>query len=138
VSANSFYTLAIKADGSLWGWERTARSAQDPANSGTREPQPHRHLSRVAAGSTHGLGLKADGTLWAWGSCDHGQLGNGCDGGVLGPVLVGGDFASMSAGDQYSLGIKRDATLWAWGSNQDGRLGIGLDGGIFPMPVLVR
>lgn len=94
--------------------------------------------SRVAAGSLHTLALKADGTLWAWGSCESGQLGNGCDGGIEGPTFVGGDFTAMAGGDSHSVGIKRDGTLWTWGSNAEGQLGIGADGGLFPLPVLVR
>jgi alpha-tubulin suppressor-like RCC1 family protein len=81
------HTMALKADGSLWGWGYGAGGCIGDGTVATM--QSHRKTSpvqvsgasrdwtAVAAGHRSTVALKADGSLWAWGSNQEGQLGIG-------------------------------------------------------------
>jgi alpha-tubulin suppressor-like RCC1 family protein len=131
VSANSYYTMAIRTDGSLyaWGWNQYGQLGD-----GTNTDQPLPVLVgmdadwvSVSAGYGHALAVKADGSLWAWGSNDSGQLGLGNTQNQNVPTKVDAadDWAAVAAGGSYSLAIKKDGSLWAWGKNDLGQLGLG-------------
>lgn len=75
------YTMAIKTDGTLWGWgynalgelgDGTNIKRTVPVKIGTATD-----WSQVAAGYYFTLAKKTDGTLWAWGDNWNGQLGSG-------------------------------------------------------------
>jgi len=81
VSGGENFSLAIKADGTLWAWGynnrgqlgiSTTTNADTPTQIGTDD-----NWISIAAGIRHSLAIKADGTLWAWGYNYFGQLGNG-------------------------------------------------------------
>ncbi|HYO58720.1 chromosome condensation regulator RCC1 [Archangium sp.] len=85
VSANSNFSLALKADGTLWGFGQNFNGQLGNGQSG-KEHQAHpladtavvglAELRDVAAGSTFGLGLRRDGQLFGWGWNSNGSLGN--------------------------------------------------------------
>lgn len=79
VTAGYGSTLALKADGTLWGW-----GFNDNWQLGVTSPgmtmlpaQVGTDFVEVVAGPFHSAGLKRDGSLWTWGSNDLGQLGDG-------------------------------------------------------------
>ncbi len=121
ISTGSNYSLAIRADGTLWAWglnffgrlgDGTTFSKSSPVRIGTES-----NWKTVSTGNYHSLAVKADGTLWAWGENEHGQLGDGTTIDKISPVRIGtgNNWKTISAGDGYSLAIKTDGTLWAWG-----------------------
>ena len=131
LSTGSYHSLAIKADGTLWGWGRnnegqlgngTNTASNKPVKAGTSS-----NWAKVATGSVYSLAIKNDGTLWAWGGNDWGQLGTGDYSSRNFPVQIGtaNNWAKIEAGNLHSLAIKTDGTLWAWGVNFDGQLGDG-------------
>jgi alpha-tubulin suppressor-like RCC1 family protein len=79
VAAGPAATLAIAADGTLWGWgANTAGQLGD--GTVVQRPGPARlgtdtNWKTVTAGAAHTLAMKRDGTLWAWGWNAFGQLG---------------------------------------------------------------
>jgi alpha-tubulin suppressor-like RCC1 family protein len=122
------HTLAIKADGSLWGWGLNdtyqlglgvAGNKNTPQRIGTAND-----WVAVAASSFHNLALKSDGTLWAWGQNNVGQLGDNTSVNRTVPTQIGtaNDWSKIAAGGEISMAIKTDGTLWVWGN---GVLGFG-------------
>jgi alpha-tubulin suppressor-like RCC1 family protein len=132
------YTMALKADGTLWAWggslcaEMGTADTNQPARVGSDT-----NWIRVACGPTHTIALKEDGSLWAWGSNLSGQLGIGTWPGTSQPVRVGADadWQAVACGGYpdeiwlcfpgHTVALKTDGSLWAWGDDFYGQLGIG-------------
>lgn len=127
--ARSNHTLALKTDGTLWGWGLNENGVIGDGTSTNRLTpiQIGSDLWKdVSAGNFHSLGIKMDGTLWQWGS--YGYI----EGGFLipnssVPVQVGTDtdWKIVSAGYCSSHAVKEDNSLWGWGYNGGGWLGDG-------------
>ena len=155
ISAGSYHTAAIKANGTLWAWGigggqlgiGTGGDSYIPKQVGTAEQKTEGwKWQYVSAGLYHTVAIKTDGTIWAWGANSYGQLGDGTSGSANIPVQVKADAATpftgviaVSAGRHHTVAIKKDGTLWAWGDNEYyGQLGIGVsDDNPHPYPVFV-
>ena len=81
VSCGGSHTLAIKTDGTLWGWgynnygqlgDNTLNSRSSPVQTITFAT----NWKQVACGYHHAAAIKTDGTLWVWGRNSYGQLGD--------------------------------------------------------------
>ncbi len=130
ISGGMNFSLAIKADGTLWAWgtngfaqlgDGTTVNKELPEQIGTGT-----NWVSVAAGDNFSLGIKSDGTLWAWGLNNHGQLGLGDTVTRLVPTKVGSaQWVSIDAGSAHSVGLLSDGTLQAWGYGAYGQLGSG-------------
>jgi alpha-tubulin suppressor-like RCC1 family protein len=74
------FALALKSDGTVWGWGHNANSQLGDGTTTRRlTPVQVRGLSgitHIAAGCQHALARKSDATLWGWGSNAQGQLGS--------------------------------------------------------------
>lgn len=122
------HTLAIKGDGSLWGWGLNDTYQLGLGVTGNKNT-PQRigtanNWVAVAASNFHSLALKSDGTLWAWGENSGGQLGINSTTSATVPTQVGTatNWAKIAVGQGISMAIKTDGTLWVWGN---GVLGFG-------------
>ncbi len=130
-SAGTFFSLGVRANGTLWSWGQGV-NGQLGSNNILNRPSPALVVGgftdwiSASAGSQHSLGLRANGTLWAWGSNFY-RLGDGIPtADRSSPVsVVGGftDWVSASAGNNHSLGVRANGTLWAWGQGVNGPLG---------------
>jgi alpha-tubulin suppressor-like RCC1 family protein len=132
-SPGSAFSLALKADGTVWAWGENG-DGQLGINSTTDRNAPIQiptltNIVAIAAGRLHALALESDGTLWAWGDDQYGQLGNDTaktDQRV--PVQVAGlaglQVAQIVAGSVSSFALAANGELWGWGYNTDFRLGI--------------
>lgn len=111
VVANEHHsTLALKTDGTLWGWGYNKFSTGGILGVGDAD----NHSSPVQIGSltdwakigisnTTGVAIKTDGTLWTWGGGYSGGLGDGTAVYRSSPVQVGLDanwaFVGRTSGD---------------------------------------
>jgi len=137
ISSGRAHTMAIRTDGSLWGWGDNAFGA---LGDGTTESRltPTRimeSVSAVSVGFGHTLAIKDDGSLWAWGQNHSGQLGDGThtthqvnDNNRHRPIKIMDSVTYISAGFFHSMAITADGTLWAWGNHSHYQLGNGWRG----------
>jgi alpha-tubulin suppressor-like RCC1 family protein len=131
VSTGFYHTVALKNDGTIWGWgynghgelgDGTTTSRRMPVqeNSGATD------WVALDAGGYHTAALKNNGTLWSWGYNGNGELGDGTTTSRTSPVQensVATDWSAVSAGFYHTVALKNNGTLWAWGRNSDGQLG---------------
>ena len=124
-------SMAIKTDGTLWGWGYNAQGQLGQGNT-TNYSSPVQvgaltTWSKVAMGNQgyHTLAIKTDGTLWSWGMNYQGALGLGNTTYYSSPVQVGAltTWSTVTAGYATTCAIKTDGTMWSWGHNSVGQLG---------------
>ncbi len=126
----SNFCLAIKMDGTLWGWGQNANLLGLNGNMANQNLPMQIGIATdwmtVSAGANHSLAVKTNGTLWGWGNGSFGQLGNGNTISTWTVTQVGTatDWLKVSAGAGFSLAIKNTGTLWSFGINNTGQLGI--------------
>ena len=129
--------IALKADGSVWGWgnnnfgqvgDGTSTSRQSPVS-----VVGGHSFTKIAANGITSYAIRGDGTLWAWGINDQGQMtisGGGAGTGAThnSPVEIGFGLTTwidVSCEWRSMMAIKSDGTVWACGYNQSGsRLGV--------------
>jgi alpha-tubulin suppressor-like RCC1 family protein len=131
VSGGSAHTLAIKTDGTLWGWGsntfgQLGTNNQTSYSTPTQEVCGGTNWCMVSVGCLHNSVIKTDGTLWSWGRNLCGGLGlnNITDYSTPQQEACGGtNWCMVSAGESNTSSIKTDGTLWSWGLNDSGQLG---------------
>lgn len=131
--------LAVRADGSVWGWGGNGLSAIGWFGADYLPfPVPVPPLAGVAAvaetrgiGGTIGFGatgyaLTHAGTVWSWGEGTNGARGTGATWGEE-PLRIPGltGITEIAGGDATGYALRNDGTVWAWGWNTDGQLGNG-------------
>ncbi len=122
-AAGDSQCLAIKSDGSLWGWGQNLYYQLGDGTKITR-PTPVPSMPgndwRQAAIGSSSFGLKNNGTLWAWGDNWAGQLGIGSAShkSVTNAVQVGDstNWAKIWGGGIQTVGLQNDGSLWFWGT----------------------
>jgi alpha-tubulin suppressor-like RCC1 family protein len=127
VAAGTFYSLALKSDGSVWA---TGHNEQGQLGDGTTTGHSNwksvipARVVQVAASFGHSLALKSDGSLWATGQNEWGQLGNGktTKKSTWISVMSSG-VTQVAVGEYHSLALKSDGAVWAVGNNQAGQIG---------------
>ena len=134
VSAGQYDTLAIRSDGTLWGWGLNG-DGELGLGSTTQTDAPAQvggldTWTAVASGYGYTLALRSDGSLWSCGDNSRGELGLG------NPPIETSTFTQVNAGttstavavcnsDWYTVAIKADGTLWGCGHNDAYQLGLG-------------
>ncbi len=131
ISAKNHHTLAIKSDGTLWGWgnneygqlgDGSTINKNSPVQIGNENK-----WIQIATGYNHSYGIKSDGTLWSWGNNYYGQLGDKSYIDKTSPVRVGTDsnWIYISSGWHHGIAVKSNGTIWGWGLNNYGQVGDG-------------
>lgn len=90
--ASDAASLAVKTDGTLWGWGRApiapVSNISSPAQIGSAT-----NWARVYGGANSGAivaqAIKTDGTLWSWGENDYGRVGDNSITTKTSPVQIG-------------------------------------------------
>lgn len=111
ISTGQSLTLAIRTDGSLYGWGSNS-SGQIGDGTTTMRFNPIRiglenNWASVEASS---FGIKMDGSLWAWGGNNSGRLGDGTTVAQTSPIHIGMDnnWASISSGALHTMGLQEE------------------------------
>lgn len=146
IDAGDTFNLAIKTDGTLWGWG-AASTGNLGLSSLTHRSSPTQigsltNWKQASCGVSSGLfsiAVKTDGTMWTWGENTNGELGLGDITHRSSPVQVGTltSWKQVSGGVQWTAAIRDDGTLWTWGYNLLGTLGLNTTGESYSSPVQV-
>jgi alpha-tubulin suppressor-like RCC1 family protein len=146
VSSSGFHTLAIRPDGTLWGW---GLNSSDELGLGDNGSVFTKVITRVGTDSDwkmvsinleHTAALKDDGSLWVWGTNEWGQHGLGDTTRRNVPTQMGADkdWKFVAAGWNYTMAIKNDGSLWGWGMWSGGKIGVPWSGSqINPVPARI-
>ena len=125
-------TMAIKTDGTLWGWGSNQYGALmnnetgNPARRSSPVQIPGTTYADVATSNAATAVIKTDGTFWIAGHDSNGNLGLGHNQGRSSPhQLPGTTWTDVSGGSSSWLARKSDGTLWSWGENGGAALGQG-------------
>lgn len=128
ISAGEAHSLALTADGAVWGWGNNDNNQIDPltgvpANSPVRIDLPQT-IAGISAGYRHSLAVSPNGIVYAWGANESAQLGS--RGTTATPELVTGvaNVIEVVAGFDTSFAITAELALYAWGGNGWGQLGL--------------
>lgn len=121
--------MAIKTDGSLWGWGDNFYGQLGDGTTTSRY-SPVKIMDdvlsvSVGAGGMHTVIVKTDGSLWSWGYNSCGQLGDGTTTNRYSPVKIMDNVIFASVGEAHTMAMKADGSLWAWGDNSYGQLELG-------------
>ena len=138
-----YFTLAEKADGTIWAWgmNQYGQMGDNTVNTPLSIPQvavpvmvsnsaPGGQINgalQITCGYQFGAALATNGTVWTWGSGSHGELGQGAVNPSYISAQVPGltNITAISAGWFHILALKSDGTVWAWGENAHGEVGDG-------------
>ncbi|MBD8082970.1 T9SS type A sorting domain-containing protein [Chryseobacterium caseinilyticum] len=148
VKSGSAHTLALKTNGTLWGWgnnnacELSQTAANPSPNNYYTQPiqlSPDNDWKDIAAGSNKTFAIKNNGTLWARGKNNKYSIGipNIGEGACVSTLTQIGSFSdwkkvSTSASGNFTLALKTNNTLWGWGDNVEGATGTGSGALIVP------
>jgi len=125
ISVGAGHTMAIKTDGTLWGWGSNYCGALGDSTSVFRS-SPVQTVSSgtnwLQVSSGYGItgAVKTDGTLWIWGRNTRGQLGDNTITSKSSPIQTisgGNNWKQVDVGSCHTAAIKTDGTLWIWGEN---------------------
>ena len=122
--------LAIKDNGTLWGWgfnnqEQIGDNTADISRSSPVQIGALTTWASATIGAYSSYAIRRDGTMWSWGDNSDGALGQNNALGKSSPTQVGAltNWLKITAGGYTCVAIKTDGTLWAWGRNSSGQLG---------------
>ena len=156
VATGHYFTIALKLDGSVWGFgsngqdqlgAAVANCGSDPCV-GSATPVAITGLS--AAGSATGIAaglrrvlwaLKSDGTVVGWGDNTVGDLGtNACAVPCNTPTTISGVSGAkmVAAGEKYSVVLLSNGSALAFGINDFLQLGTGSAAPSVATPTAVR
>jgi alpha-tubulin suppressor-like RCC1 family protein len=79
INAGRYHTLALRSDGTVWSWGRSAEGAlgyADQADELARQIPSLSNIHWIAAGSDFSMAGDLSGAIWAWGRNTYGELGN--------------------------------------------------------------
>jgi hypothetical protein len=137
VFSDQGYHVALKKDGTVWGWGTNNYFGQIPVqNLGDRnlaEPTIYHDISDVidvVQSNFWCAFLKRDGTVWSTGMWTHLRYVYWTSPPVYVPYTGAGrrfpdvsDVKQIAGGNGYILLLREDGTVWAWGDNTGWELG---------------
>lgn len=121
-SAGSEYCLAIRSDGTLWGWgnNRNGQLGDGTYQIRTRPVQigKDKDWKKTCAGFHSSYAIKSDGSLWAWGDNGCGQLGDGTVTNCPVPTRINNKyrFVKVETGEGYMFALADTGSLWVSGN----------------------
>jgi alpha-tubulin suppressor-like RCC1 family protein len=131
IYSGGFHTLAVIADGTLWGWGNNSMNQLGTGNTNSTtvpvQIGSDTDWGMVGPGQGSSFAIKTNGKLYAWGVGDA-RLGLGnLTNNVAVPTQVGTDsyWKTVKGGNNITAAIKTSGALYAWGNNGSGQLGDG-------------
>lgn len=122
------YAMAIKNDGTLWGWGRGEYGKTGMGDESNRSSPVQvgndTNWAEITTSVYHSAAIKEDGSLWIWGRNDNGQLGQNDGTYRSSPVQISGTWTHVSCGGSHTAAIKK-GLLFCWGENYWGNIGNG-------------
>ena len=139
MAAGGNYSLALKANGTVWAWGSNTNlqcgrsGASSPTPTQVQGFPPSTTIVKIAAGLTHSVALAANGAVYTWGGNANCQLGMGAGSDWASPRSPIGGASDISAGggSYHTLALVGTAVK-AWGSNNYGQSG----GSSYSSPVI--
>ena len=129
VAAGWHHSLALRADGTVWGWGdnragQLGDGTQEQRDAPTRVPGLNGIIA-IGAGGFFSFAVGSDGRVWAWGDNYHGMLGVAPDTGPHDcgrpcstvPRLIAGldNVVSVAGGDLHAIALDASGDVWGWG-----------------------
>jgi len=112
VSGGTYFTVAVKTDGTLWSWGRNSSGELGLGNT-TNYSSPKQigsgtSWSLAICGASNVISLKTDGTIWGWGRNQYGQLGLGDTTNRSSPVQIGtiSTWQNIACGSNFTLATR--------------------------------
>jgi len=126
--------LAVKTNGTLWGWGYYAPLGLGSSTTYYTTPQQigtDTDWAIVSCAGGHGVALKTNGTLWTAGANASGQLSDGTTTNRFSWAQVGSDtdWVRIQAPPSKTIAQKSNGYLYTCGSNLYGELALGIPGG---------
>lgn len=140
VATGGGLTLAILADGSVWGWGSNSYGLLGEPDTFPQSDQgvqiDLRGVIDIAVAGDVGLALLGDGTVWGWGKNAAGTIGNGTTTPSLLPVQsqTPPGVTKLFGRSSTAMAITGSGELWGWGSNYKGVLGLPTTTANVPVP----
>ena len=137
VAAGSEHSMAIRTDGTLWGWGHqnwgqlgnglTAGNQTTPIQITIAGEDEHGGWEFVAAGTSFTIAIR-NGQMFGWGLQSNGVIGNNSTAFAAQstPVRIGiayDDWTYVSTNDFHSMALRANGYLYAWGLGTFARLG---------------
>lgn len=134
IVAGGKFSLALDADGQLWGWgdnefqqllpDEKTKFVKTPVRIDTGDID----IAYIEACGASVVLLDTQGTLWTWGCNTHHQLGYDTNGKTTNtpravPLPLPVKYVAAYSSQTYA--ILEDGSLWSWGNNSYGQLGQG-------------
>lgn len=117
VSAGGQHTLALKDDGTVWGWGSNSSGQLGNGSTSNTQSTPDRarnlsDVDSVGAGYDFSFALKGEGSLFSWGLNSAGQLGHEHTNSysTAQPVDLLPGIEAVSGGGQHAVAYKNDTT----------------------------
>lgn len=134
--AGSNHSLALKDDGTVWGWgynnvgqlgDNTQIAKYEPVQVLGENGEGYlKDIVYIAAGTNYSAAIGKNGEVWTWGLNTNGQLGDGTTVNKYTPVRVKANLngiIQIACGNNHMVAVKADGTAYSWGYNQYGKLG---------------
>ncbi|WP_179136313.1 fibronectin type III domain-containing protein [Paenibacillus sp. 32352] len=145
IAAGLGHTLALKGDGTVWGWGYNYDGqVGNGSNSNRYSPTQVLNVNNIKSigiGLYFGYAVKNDGTVWVWGDAFNGKLGTGNlreYTPVQSPPLSSVKMVAQGKANDYTLSMKQDGTVWGMGLNRSGQLGDGTTTAANAVPVMMQ
>lgn len=123
VVARESFSMALKADGTVWVWGESSNGRMGPYNSRSTVPVQVTGLSSIV-GIDAGWGFSAyaidsAGRVWGWGRNGYGELGSGSatPASTTAPTLIAGlsNVVDLRAADTSAIALRADGQVYQWG-----------------------
>ena len=140
ISAQEAHALAIKEDGTLWGWGQNGDYELGQGSGSTTDQSAPIQIGTdsdwvaVEASLYRSMAIKSDGTRWVWGEFDADVFalgydndpdGDGMYDDVYEPTQAGSetDWVTVAIGYEHGLGVRAQERVFGWGANGSGQVG---------------